>query len=41
MPSHDLMELVKRLNDEAEQVLVGKGIGLYWAQQQQSPSVSR
>lgn len=25
MPIHDLMELVKRLHDEAEQVLVGKG----------------
>jgi hypothetical protein len=25
MPVHDLMELVKRLHDEAEQVLVGKG----------------
>jgi len=25
MPVHDLMELLKRLHDEAEQVLVGKG----------------
>lgn len=25
MPVHDLMELAKRLHDEAEQVLVGKG----------------
>lgn len=25
MPVHDLVELLKRLHDEAEQVLVGKG----------------
>lgn len=41
MPAHGLMELAKRLHDEAEQVLVGKAPSCNEAPQRQSSSVSR